>query len=1765
MFMNSHRLINSRFHLAQGPRMRSALFTFFLVVCILPSSCSFATASNRSGVTTRTKAPSSARAQSTTVHLSSGRSAGFVANSGQIIDQDGKPNDAVLYLAHQPGLNVQLRRAGFSYDSYRAIPRTAATVPLSMPSSLPVPPTDDYYFQRVDVELVNANAQATIQESAQEWHAEHYYTSGTPEQGVHNIRHCRTVRYQDIYPHIDLEFFLDVKGHVEYQFVLRPGSNPQHIQLRYHGARSVALERGRVVLELQQGRLYEHIPASFFLESSRAVSVAYRQLSAFDLGFDIPAACKEEMKRKTLVIDPTPSLNWSTYVGGDSTERAYGIGADSIGNTYITGWVNSLTNMATSGAFQTMLGSGGANDAFLTKLSPTGARLWSSYYGGNSYDWAYALRADSIGGIYLCGSTQSSNQMATLNAHQTQSGGGWIAKFNSDGTRSWSTFYGVASDFATCLCFDTSGNILIAGNAASNSTRISTTGVFQPAASTGGDCFLAKFSPLGVRIWGSYFGGTGKDEASGICTDLSGNAFICGWTASNGIATSGAHQTTRLGGGPEGADAFVMKCSADGTAKLWVSYYGGNQDDRGCAVVCDSLNNLFLYGKTTSQANIATPGTQLPTYAGGLSDNFLVKFSSTGTRIWGSYVGGTQTESCYSGLAMDPLGNVVVCGTTGGNDGIATSDSYHPNSAGGDDAFVAKYTSNGRRIWGTFYGGPGDETCTCLATDGLANILVSGYTKSTTGIATPGAYQTKKADSLFQDNFVARFWDCVIPAADIQSASNTALCLGEVTRYYVTASGDDTYQWISPRLGTIITGTNASSILVQWTKTGKDTIRMRQTTPTTGCFRDTIMIVNVYPVPLVNAGNALSLCKGNRIVLPATASGGNGTLSFAWDPVDSLSSKDSLNPVAYPMTTTRYTLSVSDTRGCIVTSAVTVTVYDKPVADAGKDVSICLGSSLNLGTAAKKNCRYMWSPSSTLDNPTLAQPRATPTATTVYTVLVTNDSTHCVDSAKIRVRIPTPSATTAPATMSFAALGACEASHDTSFVITNNGSDTLSFRTQSSTNPDFSVIESLPFSIAPGESRSVKVRFSPSAQGTSNGTISLVAKPCDYVVQYALSGKKADVALQASANLVNFGLHHSCAPSVRVDTTIQFTNKGSSSIRLTAASLTAPFSVTSPQLPQDLAPGASITLSISYQPVSYAVHNAEMRLAFQWAACNDTLRISFTAENAKAEAALPTGVVDFGSLVGCDPPRDTLIWVYNTSSVAQRLQSISGLAPNYSCSLSFPQELAARDSLALPLRYAPATNGTNTTTAHLLLEPCARDLTFELRGNKAGITVNAPDTLYLGAAPNCTDTVLQFNSRFQLSAEQNATATLQDITLNNDFSSSLKVGDTLSTQSDRLFTVSYRINAQRNPGRVIGRMIVRMQPCDMTREITLVADVQSVSTTIDNSLDFGIAAPGSAITKSVTARNTGTSAVQITTLPSVASPFAFVSSLPSIPCTLQAGDSITMQFRFNAPSAGASYSDTVSTFLAKPCAIEMKTLVFGQSFANVDTASSLIAANSIEAAQGTEVALVLRMLSSKNMQLSSAPQNFRASIVFNRDLLYLRNQMSACTQQNSAECEIVVTGTRASSTGDTLVVLPGIVTLGSTDYAPVIVKDFSWTDGSLATAVQTQDGSVRLTGGCEAGGVRLFLPGATATSLSVRPLPVGAVANIAFGLAEQSTVNMELMNASGQLVAQLLTNDTRGAGSYTLQHDLSSLANGPYFLRMRTQNYTVVCRVDVMH
>src|SRR5918996_2550039 len=232
-----------------------------------------------------------------------------------------------------------------------------------------------------------------------------YFLGKDPSKWRQNVATYRKVRCRGVYPGVDLVFRGD-EHQLEYDFVVAPSADPHRIALSFEGVDALDIDAdGQLVLRLAGWRVVHRRPVLYqeFGNFRREVAGAFQRVGSNRVTFQLG----RYDRNRALVIDPT--LIFSTYLGGlGANDIGSGIAVDALGYVYVTGITDS-TDFPTLSAFQPVANGQTQFDAFVSKLSPEGALVFSTYFGGTGIDEARAIAVDDTGAVYLSGGTTSAD------------------------------------------------------------------------------------------------------------------------------------------------------------------------------------------------------------------------------------------------------------------------------------------------------------------------------------------------------------------------------------------------------------------------------------------------------------------------------------------------------------------------------------------------------------------------------------------------------------------------------------------------------------------------------------------------------------------------------------------------------------------------------------------------------------------------------------------------------------------------------------------------------------------------------------------------------------------------------------------------------------------------------------------------------------------------------------------------------------------------------------------------------------------------------------------------------------------------------------------------------------------------------------------------------------------------------------------------------------------------------------------------------------
>ena len=594
------------------------------------------------------------------------------------------------------------------------------------------------------------------------------YFKGRPEEWRTGLRASRRIIYRDLWPGIDL-IYSGTVNRLKYDFIVRPGADPNRIRLAWRGADSVQVtEEGQLAVFTPLGTLRDEMPKAWQEEKGRRESVTVAYGLQAPAGVQVASLATNGLlagtnpherahivgftvgdydRSRALVLDPE-MLVYCGFIGGSASEYGAAIAVDSNGSAYVTGETSSPQASFPETVGPDLTYNGGEDDAFVAKLRADGTGLvYCGFIGGTGRDPGYAIAVDSGGNAYITGSTYSTDGSfpVTGGLDPTHNGGNdaFVAKVRADGT---SLVYcgfigGKAPDYGFGIAVDSGGNAYVAGSTDSADGSFPVIGGLDSTHNGGTrDAFVAKVRADGTSlIYCGFIGGTGYDQGNGIAVDSSGSAYVTGSTDSSagGAGALGFPVTI----GPDltqngSNDAFVAKVRADGTGLVYCGFIGGTGIDGGQGVAVDSDRNAYVTGYTTSTATSfpETVGSDLS--HNGDFDAFVAKVRADGTALtYCGFIGGSGEEfGPSSGIAVDSSGNAYVTGHT------TSTETSFPVIVGPDlsynggerDAFVAKVQTDGKGLaYCGYIGGAGGEGGTGIAVDRAGDAYVTGWTVST--------------------------------------------------------------------------------------------------------------------------------------------------------------------------------------------------------------------------------------------------------------------------------------------------------------------------------------------------------------------------------------------------------------------------------------------------------------------------------------------------------------------------------------------------------------------------------------------------------------------------------------------------------------------------------------------------------------------------------------------------------------------------------------------------------------------------------------------------------------------------------------------------------------------------------------------------------------------------------------------------------------------------------------------------------------------------
>jgi Abnormal spindle-like microcephaly-assoc'd, ASPM-SPD-2-Hydin/Beta-propeller repeat len=592
-----------------------------------------------------------------------------------------------------------------------------------------------------------------------------YFLGNDPAKWRTHVPHFSRAVAKGVLPGVDVVTYGNERA-LEYDLRVAPGVDARSLRLRISGADEMKLDADGDLLIVVAGQeirmkkpaMYEEttgeklskgdsgnlklhrrpVEGGYAIEADGSVSfrIATQDVAArLDTAELSTRGSKNVRGAGTLVIDPTLSVSYSTFLGGTGSDSATSVTVDSCGTVYVSG---TTTSAGTFSESSKKLGpDGGASDYFIAKIEPStfpecgfnppGYSLaYLTFIGGSNGDEEGGfLAVDSDGNAAIAGTTTSTDFPVTDGSTRTTgtnaTNDATITGIDKSGALVFSTLFGGNGAEATQgpggIAIDSSRNVYVAMDTSSTNLPPTTTppGAFQPFQPVYGggisDGFLAVFAPPSTPgkpatlIYFTYLGLSAQASVAGVAVDSQGNAFLAGFTSNpNGtLNTMNGFQTTYVGGA---FDGFVMKIvtpAMTGAGGLsYGTFLGGTGSDKALAIAVgtDLPATAYVTGSTQStDFPTSVSVAPLQTKLNGTANAFLSVISqnpTTGmtsqagvtTLAYSSYLGGSGTDagqSIWFG-AVNQGDEVYVVGTTTSWD-FPWHDNFQPFN-GDSDAFV---------------------------------------------------------------------------------------------------------------------------------------------------------------------------------------------------------------------------------------------------------------------------------------------------------------------------------------------------------------------------------------------------------------------------------------------------------------------------------------------------------------------------------------------------------------------------------------------------------------------------------------------------------------------------------------------------------------------------------------------------------------------------------------------------------------------------------------------------------------------------------------------------------------------------------------------------------------------------------------------------------------------------------------------------------------------------------------------------------------------
>lgn len=891
----------------------------------------------------------------------------------------------------------------------------------------------------VRTRFVNSNPNPKFIELDSSSHYNNYFLGNDQSKWASQLYSYKAINYVELYDGINLNFY-QTNSTLKYDIIVKPNSNPSTFKVKYEGQDKIKIHRNELQITTSLGIITEKKPFAYQIINGIKTKVKCNYLLENNImSFDFPDGYDST---QTLIIDP--ELAFSSFTGSTSDNWGMTACPDVNGNLIAAGIVFGSGYPTTTGAYDGTYSSSSNGsltvDIGLTKFSEDGGNLiYSTYIGGSGSETPHSIIVNEQNELYIMGASSSTNFPTSTDAYQQSHNGGpafmtidginfnggsdiFIFKLSANGGSLLASTYlgGSAADGISDgngnihynygdqlrgeVIVDNNSNVFITSTTKSSNFPI--VGGFDNSLGGQQDAVVAKLSPnLNSLLWSTYLGGTNWESGNSIQLSSNGDIYsVGGTTSSNFPVTSGQLNSSFKGGTTDG---YITKFTAPNYNNPKSTYLGTTGYDQAYFVQLDIDDKVYVYGQTNGNYPVSSAQ-----YSNANSGQFIHKLNSNLTATeWSSVFGsGTgEVEISPTAFLVSDCYEIYIAGWGGvtNQSGNATSSSTNgfpitpdafQSQTNGSNFYLALFTQDMASLkYATYMGslnGSNDHVdggtsrfsksgkvyhAVCAACGGNSN----GFPTSS------GVYSTTNNSS--NCNMAAFLFELSKIEATL-STGTPVTCIPNATFFQNDSENGDTYEWIFGDGGT----SSDFEPSHQYTVPGNYTVLLI-VSDASGCYEPDTAYVDVVIIEPIYEVWALSdtICPGETVQVFAT--GGTG---FAWGPPELFDNPSAASPFVTINQETELTVDISSECGG---STLNITIYVFGTdAESGLDTALCIGENSEL--MATGGDTYHWTPESTLDDPNISNPIATPLLTTYYQVeIVTPEGCHIFDSTKIHV------------------------------------------------------------------------------------------------------------------------------------------------------------------------------------------------------------------------------------------------------------------------------------------------------------------------------------------------------------------------------------------------------------------------------------------------------------------------------------------------------------------------------------------------------------------------------------------------------------------------------------------------------------------------------------------------------------------------------------------------------------------------------------------